>query len=97
MPTFLYQFLFIVFPYNAMLVFLLGTIFRYRQAPYSYSSLSSQFLEIRRHFWALVPFHFGIIAVAPFIRLVHILAVPNPYLWRRPQVVCWCRAPREAA
>lgn len=229
MPSFLDQFLFIVLPYIALLVFLLGTIFRYRKAPYSYSSLSSQFLENRRHFWALVPFHFGIItvltghvvafllprqilewnsrpvrlyilesaalmfglmtavgiiaailrritvskvrqvtnqfdwivlamlllqvvsgiyvavfhpwgsawfsaavapylsslirfhpdlafmtalpvgvkfhvvmafsiiAVAPFTRLVHILVVPNPYLWRRPQVVRWYRAPGEAA
>jgi nitrate reductase gamma subunit len=63
MPLFLDQFMFVVLPYIAMLVFLLGTIMRYRKAPYSYSSLSSQFLENRRHFWALVPFHFGIIAV----------------------------------
>ena len=229
MPSFLDQFVFIVLPYVAMLVFLLGTIFRYRKAPYTYSSLSSQFLENQRHFWALVPFHFGIIAVltghvaafllphqilewnssplrlyilegsalmfglmtavgiiaailrrltfskvrqvtnrfdwivlamlllqvmsgiyvavmhpwgsswfsaavapylsslirfhpdlvfmtelpagvkfhfvmafsiigvAPFTRLVHILVAPNPYLWRRPQVVRWYRAPKEAA
>ena len=38
-----------------------------------------------------------IIGVAPFTRLVHILVVPNPYLWRRPQVVRWYRAPKEAA
>jgi len=29
------------------------------------------------------------IAFAPFTRLVHILVVPNPYLWRKPQVVRW--------
>jgi nitrate reductase gamma subunit len=225
---FAHQLLFIVFPYVAMLVFFLGTIFRYRKAPYSYSSLSSQFLENEKHFWGLVPFHYGIIAVlaghivafllpsqilqwnsqplrlyileitalifglltlvglvgamnrrltvlrvrqvtntfdwivlglllaqvvsgvyvaifypwgsswfasaispylwslvrfnpdlgyitlmplavklhivmayviivvAPFTRLVHILVAPNPYLWRRPQVVRWYRAPKEA-
>jgi nitrate reductase gamma subunit len=54
---------FIVFPYVAMFIFLLGTILRYRKAPYSYSSLSSQFLENQRHFWGLVPFHYGIVAV----------------------------------
>jgi nitrate reductase gamma subunit len=54
---------FIVFPYAAMLIFFLGTIRRYRQEPYSVSSLSSQFLENRRHFWGLVPFHYGIVAV----------------------------------
>lgn len=223
------QWLFIVFPYLVMCIFFLGTILRYRKAPYTYSSLSSQFLENQRHFWALVPFHYGIVTVlaghivafllpqqiltwdsrplrlyileatalvaglltligligaivrrltvskirqvtnvfdwvvlsllfvqvvtgvsvaifrpwgsawfaaalspylwslvrfspnlgyvtllpdlvkthivmayviigiAPFTRLVHILVVPNPYLWRRTQVVRWYRAPKEAA
>ncbi len=223
------QLLFIVLPYLVMFVFFLGTIWRYRNAPFTYSSLSSQFLENHSHFWALVPFHYGIvtvltghivafflpqqilawnskplrlyvlevtalvagllalvglvgailrrvrvskirevtntfdwivlslllalvasgvsvaifrpwgsswfaaalapylwslvrfspdlgyisilpnlvkthivlayviIGVAPFTRLVHILVVPNPYLWRKPQVVRWYRAPREAA
>jgi nitrate reductase gamma subunit len=223
------QLFFIVCPYMAMLIFFLGTIMRYHKAPYTYSSLSSQFLENQRHFWGLVPFHYGIVAVlighivaflmprqilewdsrplrlyileisalifglltvvgltgaiarrltvlkvravtngfdwvvlglllvqtfsgvyvavfhpwgsawfaaavspylwslvrfnpdlgymammplgvklhivlayaiigiAPFTRLVHILVVPNPYLWRRPQVVRWYRAPKEAA
>jgi nitrate reductase gamma subunit len=228
MSPFMQQFYFIVLPYVAMLVFFLGTIFRYRKAPYTYSSLSSQFLENQRHFWGLVPFHYGIvtvltghvvafllpqqilnwdsrplrlyilegtaltfglltvvgligaihrrlsvskvrevtntfdwivlsmllvqtlsgvyvavfhpwgsawfsaaispylwslvrfnpdigyismlpigvkihivmayivIGVAPFTRLVHILVAPNPYLWRKPQVVRWYRAPKEA-
>jgi nitrate reductase gamma subunit len=223
------QLCFIVFPYLAMFIFFLGTILRYRLVPYSYSSLSSQFLENQRHFWALVPFHYGIvivltghivafllpqqilawnsrplrlyileisalifglltvvgligaivrrlsvskvrevtngfdwvvltllllqvasgvavaifhpwgsswfaaavspylwslvrfnpdlgyvammpaavkahivlayvvIGIAPFTRLVHILVAPNPYLWRRPQVVRWYRAPKEVA
>jgi nitrate reductase gamma subunit len=34
---------------------------------------------------------FAIVAVFPFSRLVHIVAVPNSYLWRRPQVVRWRR------
>jgi nitrate reductase gamma subunit len=25
----------------------------------------------------------------PFTRLVHVLVVPNPYLWRKAQVVRW--------
>ncbi len=32
-----------------------------------------------------------VIGFFPFTRLVHILVVPNPYLWRRPQVVRWYR------
>jgi nitrate reductase gamma subunit len=223
------QLFFVVCPYVAMLIFFLGTIMRYRKAPYTYSSLSSQFLENQRHFWGLVPFHYGIVAVlighivaflmprqildwdsrplrlyileisalifglltvvgligavirrltvskvrvvtnafdwvvlalllvqtlsgvyvavfhpwgsawfaaavspylwslvrfnpdlgymammplgvklhivlayaiigiAPFTRLVHILVAPNPYLWRRPQVVRWYRAPKEVS
>jgi nitrate reductase gamma subunit len=57
------QFLFIVLPYLVMFIFLLGTIWRYRKAPFTYSSLSSQFLENQSHFWALVPFHYGIVTV----------------------------------
>jgi nitrate reductase gamma subunit len=223
------QLSFIVLPYLAMLIFFLGTIMRYRKAPYTYSSLSSQFLENQKHFWGLVPFHYGIVAVlighivafllprqilewdsrplrlyileisalvfglltvvgligaiarrltvskvravtngfdwvvlalllvqtfsgvyvavfrpwgsawfaaavspylwslvrfnpdlgyiammpfavklhivlayaiigiAPFTRLVHVLVVPNPYLWRRPQIVRWYRAPKEVS
>jgi nitrate reductase gamma subunit len=34
-----------------------------------------------------------LVAVFPFSRLVHILAVPNPYLWRPPQVVRWYGRP----
>jgi nitrate reductase gamma subunit len=32
---------------------------------------------------------FAIVAYFPFTRLVHILVVPNPYLWRRTQVARW--------
>lgn len=53
--------LFAVLPYVALFTFLLVTIQRYRSQAFTYSSLSSQFLENRQHFWALVPFHYGII------------------------------------
>ncbi len=55
--------LLVVLPYLATTIFFLGTIMRYWKAPFTYSSLSSQFLENRAHFWALVPFHFGILTV----------------------------------
>jgi nitrate reductase gamma subunit len=32
-----------------------------------------------------------LVALFPFSRLVHVIAVPNGYLWRRPQVVRWYR------
>ena len=34
---------------------------------------------------------FVLIAFFPFTRLVHVLVIPNMYLWRRPQVVLWNR------
>jgi len=57
------QLLFAALPYAVMVVFLLGTIQRYRAQSFSYSSLSSQFLENQQHFWAMVPFHYGILTV----------------------------------
>jgi len=55
--------LFAVLPYLALFVFFLVTISRYRSRPFSYSSLSSQFLENQEHFVGLVSFHYGILAV----------------------------------
>jgi nitrate reductase gamma subunit len=55
--------LFVVLPYVALFTFFLLTIHRYRTHRFSYSSLSSQFLENQEHFWALVPFHYGILVV----------------------------------
>ena len=57
------QFLFVALPYVCLSTFLLMTIHRYRAQSFSYSSLSSQFLENKHHFWAVVPFHYGILAV----------------------------------
>lgn len=72
--------LFVVLPYLAILIFLLGTIWRYRTDPFSYSSLSSQFLENRQHLWALVPFHYGLIVVL----LGHIVAFLIPH-----EILAW--------
>ncbi len=55
--------LLIVFPYVAMVLFVVVGVQRYRGRMFTYSSLSSQFLENRHHFWALVPFHYGIITI----------------------------------
>lgn len=57
------QFLFIASPYVCLFTFFLMTIYRYRAQSFSYSSLSSQFLENKQHFWVVVPFHYGILAV----------------------------------
>ncbi len=55
--------LFAILPYVTLVVFFLATVGRYWNRPFSYSSYSSQFLENRFHFWALVPFHYGILTV----------------------------------
>lgn len=75
---------FMVLPYLAMFVFVLGSILRYRKAPFTYSSFSSQFLENRLHFWGLVPFHYGIIAVL----LGHVAAFLIPR-----QILAWNSRP----
>ena len=54
--------LFAAFPYVAVIVFVIGTIWRY-QTGFKYSSLSSQFLETKRLFLASVPFHIGILVI----------------------------------
>lgn len=57
------QLLFVVLPYAAVLLFTVGAVERYRRHRSSVTSLSSQFFESRRHFWALMPFHLGLLAV----------------------------------
>lgn len=59
--NFLNTFLFVVLPYMAVFVFLAGTIYRYRISKFSYSSLSSQFLESRKLFYGSQAFHWGLI------------------------------------
>ena len=60
---YLNQLLFVLLPYVALFTFFLITIQRYLQRSFTYSSLSSQFLENKQHFWGLVPFHYGILVV----------------------------------
>lgn len=55
--------LFAALPYVALVIFFLKTIERYRTQAFTYSSLSSQLLENQHHFFAEVPFHFGILTV----------------------------------
>ncbi|TAK57773.1 MAG: respiratory nitrate reductase subunit gamma [Bacteroidetes bacterium] len=62
-PFFLDQVLFIVLPYVSFALFLLISIRRYIRETFTFSSLSSQFLENKHHFWGLIPFHYGIITI----------------------------------
>lgn len=56
-------FFFIILPYLSIFILLLVSIYRYRSRSFVYSSLSSQFLENRQHFWGMVPFHYGILTI----------------------------------
>ena len=69
--------LFVVFPYFALSLALLGGLYRYFALRFSFSSLSSQLLEGRQLFWGSVPWHFGIV----LILLAHLFAGLFPSLW----------------
>ena len=78
-------FLFVALPYIAIVVFLVGTIYRYRATGFKVSSLSSQFLEGRQLFWGAVPFHFGILVVF-FGHLIAFLIPRGILLWNSDPV-----------
>lgn len=73
------EFLFKVFPYIAFFIAIFVGFYRYFQNRFSYSSLSSQFIEKRVLFWGSVPFHYGIIIILS----AHIIAALFPALWSR--------------
>ncbi|MFQ6677122.1 MAG: respiratory nitrate reductase subunit gamma [Fidelibacterota bacterium] len=77
--NYLDTFFFELYPYMTLFTFFIVTIQRYRSKAFTYSSLSSQFLENRQHFWGLVPFHYGIISVLT-AHLIWFL-VPETVLW----------------
>jgi nitrate reductase gamma subunit len=63
-------FLFIVFPYVAVILAVGVGLYRYWTNRYSYSSVSSQLLENTKLFWGSVPWHYGI----TLILLAHVFA-----------------------
>src|SRR3989304_10594761 len=67
-------FLFGVFPYITLVLMIVGLVWRYITNQFSYSSVSSQFLENRQLFWGSVPWHYGII----LILLGHLIGVLFP-------------------
>lgn len=69
--------LFAAAPYVAVILAVLVGIYRYTADRFSYSSLSSQFLENRALFWGSVPWHYGIL----IILLAHLLAAVFPTQW----------------
>lgn len=77
--------LFGALPYVAVALFLIVSIQRYRNQPFSFSSLSSQFLESRRLFWGSVPFHIGILTLF-FGHLAGFLFPREMQLWNQMPV-----------
>ena len=71
--------LFVIFPYVALILAVVGGIQRYVIRPFSYSSLSSQFFEKRQQFWGSIHFHYGVV----LILTAHLLAALFPGFWSR--------------
>ncbi len=74
------NFFFIALPYIAFVVFLIGTISRYRLEKFKVSSLSSQFLEGKKLFWGSIPFHWGLLVLF-FGHLVAFFIPKSIILW----------------
>lgn len=56
-------FLWVIFPYIALTIFVLGHIYRYNTDQFGWSAKSSEFLEKRQLKWGSLLFHWGIIFV----------------------------------
>lgn len=77
-------FSFLVLPYVATVVFLIGSIYRYINRGFQVSSLSSNFLERKKLFWGSQPFHYGLL----FLFTGHLVAFLFP-----ASVLAWNRMP----
>lgn len=69
--------LFVAFPYLAVGLAVFVTAMRYFGNRFTFSSLSSQFLENRTLFWGSVPWHYGVVIVLT----AHLLAAVFPTQW----------------
>ena len=67
-------FLFAIFPYLSIVIFLIGSIYRYTAKGFKVSSLSSEFLERKKLFWGSQPFHWGLL----FLFFGHLIAFLFP-------------------
>jgi nitrate reductase gamma subunit len=69
--------LFVAFPYAAVIVAVIAGVYRFYSDRFSYSALSSQFLESKDLFWGSGPLHYGIITIL----LAHVFALIFPGAW----------------
>lgn len=67
----------VVFPYVAMAIFVVGTIWRYRYDKFGWTTRSSELYEKRLLRWASPMFHFGIL----FVALGHFMGLLVPKAW----------------
>ncbi len=68
---------FVVWPYLAIVLCVLGSIYRYRIDRFSYSSFSAEVLENRLLFWGSVLWHYGVIVVL----IPHVVGFVLPDFW----------------
>jgi nitrate reductase gamma subunit len=68
--------LFVIFPYAAVLLAVGGSLYRYFTNRFSYSSLSSQFLESENLFWGSTLWHYGVVPTL----LIHLAGFTVPKL-----------------
>jgi len=69
--------LFAVFPYVSVAMAVVVGLYRLFVRNYTFLTFSSQFLEHRRHFWGMIPWHIGIITILA----AHTLAFLFPDQW----------------
>jgi nitrate reductase gamma subunit len=66
--------LFVIFPYAAVVLAVAGSLYRYITNRFSFSSLSSQFLESDKLFWGSTLWHYGVIPTL----LIHLAGFAIP-------------------
>lgn len=72
------QFLFIGLPYIAFAIMVGGSIYRYRVQRFTYSSMSSQFLESNQLRWGSTAWHIGIL----ILLVGHLIPFLAPGIWQ---------------
>ncbi len=68
------QFLWVIFPYLALVTFVLGHVYRYVYDQYGWTPKSSQILERRLLMWGVLLFHWGLL----FIFIGHVMGLLVP-------------------
>lgn len=74
MKDYVFNLLFVWYPYVCLTVFLLGSLIRFDREPYTWRASSSQMLRKRQLFWGSNLFHVGIL----FLMLGHAVGLLTP-------------------